>query len=84
MSTERIIVDAAVADEFVKKLAGKAETLRAGKPGEAGTVLGSLISTDAAERISALIDDAIAKGATLVAGGRAATARSFRPVSSTA
>ena len=69
MSTERVIVDEAVADEFVAKLAKKAETLRAGKPDEAGAVLGSLISTEAAERVAALIEDAVAKGATLAAGG---------------
>jgi acyl-CoA reductase-like NAD-dependent aldehyde dehydrogenase len=69
MSTERLIVDAAVADEFVARLAAKTKTLRAGVPGTEGCVLGAMISRDAADRVRAMIEDALRKGATLVAGG---------------
>ena len=69
MSTERIIVDAAVADEFVARLAAKTRTLRAGVPGTEGCVLGAMVSREAAQRVRAMIDDAVAKGATLVTGG---------------
>jgi len=69
MSTERIIVDAKVADEFVKKLAAKAASLRAGLPGEEGCALGSMIGADAAARVKALVDDAVSKGAALRVGG---------------
>jgi acyl-CoA reductase-like NAD-dependent aldehyde dehydrogenase len=68
MSTERIIVDAAVADEFVAKLAAKAKTLPAGDP-RGPVVLGSLVSLEAAERIESLVKDAVANGAEIVAGG---------------
>lgn len=68
MSTERIIVDEAVADEFVAKLAAKAKGLPAGNPRE-HVVLGSLVNTEAAERIEGLVQDAVAQGASLVAGG---------------
>uniref|UniRef100_UPI0038B80B35 aldehyde dehydrogenase n=1 Tax=Acidimangrovimonas sediminis TaxID=2056283 RepID=UPI0038B80B35 len=68
MSTERIIVDAAVADAFVAKLAAKAAALPAGDP-RGDVVLGSLVDAKAAERMEALIADAKAKGATLAAGG---------------
>ncbi len=70
MSTERIVVDEAVADAFVAKLAAKLATLRAGLPGSEGCVLGPMVGKDAAERVRGLIDDALAKGATLVAGGQ--------------
>jgi acyl-CoA reductase-like NAD-dependent aldehyde dehydrogenase len=70
MSTERIVVDEKVADDFVEKLAAKAKTLRTGNPRkESGVVLGSLVDKKAAQRVHALIKDAIDKGALLVAGG---------------
>lgn len=69
MSTERLIVDAKVADAFVDKLAQKVATLRVGDPASAEAVLGSLIDEGAARRIQALVDDALAKGARLLCGG---------------
>ncbi|MEZ0168651.1 aldehyde dehydrogenase [Microvirga sp. TS319] len=70
MSTERIVVDNAVADDFVAKLAAKAQSLQAGNPRHGNFALGSLVGAEAAERISGLIDDAVSKGAKLLAGGR--------------
>ena len=68
MSTERIIVDEKVADEFVQKLAAKASGLPAGNPRE-HVVLGSLIDLAPAERMDAFLEDAKAKGAKVLAGG---------------
>lgn len=69
MSTERIIVDQAIADDFVARLSARAGRLHAGDPrGE--VVLGSLIGLDAARKMDELIDDATAKGARLVVGGK--------------
>jgi len=68
MSTERIIVDEKVADAFVEKFAAKAKTLPHGDP-RGHVILGSLVSKDAAERNKALLDDAVAKGARVAAGG---------------
>ncbi|PZV35785.1 aldehyde dehydrogenase [Mesorhizobium kowhaii] len=69
MSTERLIVDDKVADEFVSKLAARASQLPAGDP-RGHVVLGSLISSQAADKMEELITDAVAKGARLVAGGK--------------
>ena len=69
MSTERLVVDSRIADAFVDKLAVKVAGLRAGDPLASTSVLGSLVSAAAGERIKALIDDAVAKGARLVCGG---------------
>jgi benzaldehyde dehydrogenase (NAD) len=71
MSTERIVVDAAVADEFVATFAAKAQSLPLGDPREGPVVLGSVVDRSTVARCNALIDDALAKGATLVCGGRA-------------
>ena len=71
MSTERIVVDASIADAFVAKLADKAASLPLGDPRNGPVVLGSLIDMKAVERCNALIDDALAHGATLLCGGKA-------------
>ncbi len=69
MSTERIVVDAKVADAFVEKFAAKAKSLPHGDPRSGNVVLGSLVSAEAAKRVKVLVDDATAKGASLAAGG---------------
>ncbi|MER9728131.1 aldehyde dehydrogenase [Mesorhizobium sp. M0217] len=69
MSTERLVVDEKVADEFVAKLAVRAAQLPAGDP-RGHVVLGSLISSQAADKMEELVADAVAKGARLVAGGK--------------
>ncbi|RVC72049.1 aldehyde dehydrogenase, partial [Mesorhizobium sp. M4A.F.Ca.ET.022.05.2.1] len=71
MSTERLIVDDKVADEFVARLAARAAQLPAGDP-RGHVVLGSLISSQAADKMEELVADAVAKGAKLVAGGKRA------------
>ena len=72
MSTERIIVDEAVADEFVRRFAAKAKALPVGDPRKPDpVVLGSVIGMNAVDHCNALLDDALAKGAKLVAGSRA-------------
>ncbi|MEZ2330262.1 aldehyde dehydrogenase [Mesorhizobium sp. RCC_202] len=69
MSTERLIVDETIADEFVAKLAARASQLPAGDP-RGHVVLGSLINSQAADKMEELVADATAKGAKLVAGGK--------------
>lgn len=69
MSTERIIVVEAVAAEFVERLVDRAKTLHAGDPRKGEAPLGSLINAQAAQRVSGLIEDAVSKGAKLLAGG---------------
>jgi benzaldehyde dehydrogenase (NAD) len=71
MSTERIVVDAAIADEFVAKLVDRAQHLPLGDPRQGPVVLGSVVDMATVERCNALIDDALAKGAKLLCGGKA-------------
>jgi acyl-CoA reductase-like NAD-dependent aldehyde dehydrogenase len=71
MSTERLVVDRKVADDFVGKFAAKANTLVAGDPHKGNTPLGAVVSREAVLKVQDLIKDATGKGAKLVAGGRA-------------
>jgi benzaldehyde dehydrogenase (NAD) len=71
MSTERIVLDARIADEFVARFAARAKSLPLGDPREGPVVLGSVVDMATVERCNALIDDALAQGAVLVCGGRA-------------
>jgi benzaldehyde dehydrogenase (NAD) len=71
MSTERIIVVEAIAAEFVKRFAAKAQSLATGDPREGKTPLGAVVDQKTVTHVNSLIDDAVAKGATLVAGGKA-------------
>jgi benzaldehyde dehydrogenase (NAD) len=71
MSTERIIVDQSIADAFVAKLAAKAAALPLGDPRKGPAVLGSVVDMSTVERCNHLIDDALAKGAKLLCGGKA-------------
>lgn len=70
MSTERIVVDNSVAEEFSARFAAKAATLVAGDPRQSDSPLGSLIGTGAVDRVVELIQDAVGKGAKVIAGGK--------------
>ncbi|WDF74415.1 aldehyde dehydrogenase [Novosphingobium sp. KACC 22771] len=69
MSTERIIVVEAVADEFAAKFAAKVKTLTAGDPRLGNTPLGGVVDAKTVAHCLSLVDDAVAKGATLLTGG---------------
>ncbi|MBW0448444.1 aldehyde dehydrogenase [bacterium M00.F.Ca.ET.228.01.1.1] len=70
MSTERIVVDEKIADEFVARLAEKAKSLPLGDPRKGPAVLGSVVDMATVRKCNDLIDDALSKGATLVCGGK--------------
>ncbi|MFG1280201.1 aldehyde dehydrogenase [Xanthobacter autotrophicus] len=72
MSTERLIVHETIADEFVERLAARVMTLKTGDPrAQAACALGPVVSLGAADRLNRLLDDAVSKGAKILAGGRA-------------
>ena len=70
MSTERFVVDERIADAFVEKFADRVRKLEQGNPVDAPScVIGPVIAQGAVQRINQLLDDAIGKGAKIVAGG---------------
>jgi len=71
MSARRIIVERPIADAFVQKLVEKTKGLKTGNPGDHDTVIGPLISEGALELVRSRVDEAVAKGATVLAGGEA-------------
>ena len=71
MSARKIIVERPIADEFASRLAEKTSTLKAGDPKEPDTVIGPLITEGALNLVKERVDDAVAKGAKVLAGGEA-------------
>jgi acyl-CoA reductase-like NAD-dependent aldehyde dehydrogenase len=71
MSTERIIVVDAVADEFAARFQAKVATMAVGDPREGKTPLGAVVDTKTVAHVQSLIDDALAAGATQLNGGPA-------------
>jgi benzaldehyde dehydrogenase (NAD) len=69
MSTERIVVVEAVAGQFAEKLKNKAVSLAVGDPREGQTPLGALVDRKAVLHVESLVQDAIEKGAVMLAGG---------------
>lgn len=69
MSGDRILVHESLAEEFAQKFTAKVSSLQSGDPNDPHTVVGPLVSASAAERIAALVKDAVAKGATVLTGG---------------
>ncbi|MGE5721724.1 MAG: aldehyde dehydrogenase [Sphingomonadales bacterium] len=70
MSTERIIVVDAIADEFAKRFAAKASSLAVGDPREGKTPLGAVVDLKTVAHVNTLIDDALAGGAVALSGGK--------------
>ncbi|MFG1342437.1 aldehyde dehydrogenase [Xanthobacter autotrophicus] len=72
MSTERFVVDEKVADAFVARFADRAKGLLAQDPARVGNcVVGPILNSASGDRINAMLQDAVDKGAVIVAGGRA-------------
>jgi acyl-CoA reductase-like NAD-dependent aldehyde dehydrogenase len=71
MSARRIIVEQSIADEFTKRLAEKTNGIKAGDPKEQDTIIGPLITESALANVKDRVDDAVAKGAKVLAGGEA-------------
>jgi acyl-CoA reductase-like NAD-dependent aldehyde dehydrogenase len=70
MSSKRIIVEKPVAEEFTQKLVEKASRLKVGDPREPDTLIGPLINQTQLDKLKTQVEDAIAKGARLLCGGK--------------
>jgi len=71
MSTRKVIVERPIAEEFTAKLAEKVQGLKVGNPAEHDTVIGPLITESALDLVRSRVEDAVAQGAKVLAGGEA-------------
>jgi acyl-CoA reductase-like NAD-dependent aldehyde dehydrogenase len=72
ISIQRILVHEDVADAFTERLVANTEALRVGDPLDPETDVGPLISPGDRDRVKQWVDEAVAAGAELLAGGELA------------
>ncbi len=70
MSSKRFIVERPVADEFIEKFVAKASSLKTGDPREPDTLIGPLINQTQLDKVREQVEDAIARGAKVLCGGK--------------
>lgn len=70
-SIERLVVHQAVYDTFVPKLVARVKSLRVGDASQPGEIdVGPLVNQRQLEIVTALVDDAVARGAKVACGGK--------------
>jgi len=69
-AANRFLVDNRVVEAFTERLTERMAGLRVGRGTEPGVTVGPLIDADAVAKVQALVDDALAKGARLMLGGK--------------
>lgn len=79
VSTQRIFVHDAIAEDFTQALIARVERLRTGDPTLQTTEVGPLIQPREADRVAEWIDEAVRGGAQLVAGGRRLSDTTLQP-----
>ncbi|MFE1790743.1 succinic semialdehyde dehydrogenase [Streptomyces sp. NPDC059525] len=69
ISIERLYVHDSIADAFLERFAARTKAMRLGNSLAYGADMGSLVGERQLENVQRHVDEAVAKGATLVAGG---------------
>ncbi|MGX1883442.1 succinic semialdehyde dehydrogenase [Streptomyces sp. NPDC055287] len=69
ISIERLYVHESIADDFVARFAARTKAMRLGTSLAYGADMGSLVGERQLENVKRHVEEAVAKGATLVAGG---------------
>ena len=71
ISIERLFVHEKVADEFTRRLVERVRSMKLGTDLDFGPSMGSLVSATQLETVRTHVEDAVAKGAKVLAGGEA-------------
>lgn len=79
VSTERIFVHEGIASEFEARLADAAQKLVQGDPAAEATQVGPMVDARQKAHVDGLVRDALASGATAIAGAGSATGNFVRP-----
>jgi acyl-CoA reductase-like NAD-dependent aldehyde dehydrogenase len=66
ISAQRVIVERAVYERFLEQFVAAAKKLKVGDPEDGATDVGPMVSSAAADRVEAMIGDAVAKGGKLM------------------
>src|SRR5438105_9572830 len=66
ISAQRVIVEAVAFDSFLDLFVAAAKKLKVGDPDDAAIDIGPMVSSAAADRVEAMVKDAVANGAKLV------------------
>jgi succinate-semialdehyde dehydrogenase/glutarate-semialdehyde dehydrogenase len=77
--SNRLYVQAGVYDEFVAKFTAKVKTAKVGNGFDADVNQGPMIEEAALQKVERHVQDALAKGARLMAGGKRMTGQFFEP-----
>ena len=75
----RLYVQDGVYDEFVQKFAAKVKSLKVGNGFDDGVVQGPLIEEAALQKVERHVQDAVAKGGKVLAGGKRLQGQFFEP-----
>ncbi|WP_027893919.1 NAD-dependent succinate-semialdehyde dehydrogenase [Calidithermus chliarophilus] len=77
--TNRVYVHSSIAEPFSRKLAEAASGLKVGDPLDPSTQIGPLVDAQGLEKVRSHVEDAKAKGATVLTGGEPAGGLFFAP-----
>ncbi|MBV2354650.1 aldehyde dehydrogenase family protein [Streptomyces sp. J2-1] len=69
MAANRVLVDRSVAEEFTERFVARVAALKVGDPRDPDTVIGPVINSAQAGALSAVVDQALAEGATALLHG---------------
>jgi succinate-semialdehyde dehydrogenase/glutarate-semialdehyde dehydrogenase len=72
-AANRFYVHEKVHDEFAAKLTARMQALKLGNGLDDGVMLGPLVNADTRDKVKALVEDAVGKGASVLTGGKAPT-----------
>jgi len=70
MNTRKILVERPLFDEFLERFVARAKAIRPGDPADPRVKIGPLINDQATAKVRKGVDDAVAMGARVLAGGR--------------
>ena len=76
-SANRLFVHSSVAEEFSAKLTERIGSMKVGNGLDEGTEVGPLVDQDSLDKVAALVDDAVSKGAKILTGGSTIEGKGF-------
>ncbi|MGK6349759.1 NAD-dependent succinate-semialdehyde dehydrogenase [Parapedobacter sp. DT-150] len=79
VSINRFFVQDGIFDRFAKKLTAAVKKLKVGNGLDEGVQVGPLINQDGLDKVNVHVEDAIAKGARLLTGGKAKSGLFYEP-----